>query len=216
MTIGLSLEKLVVVLALTSFVIGPARLPGYVARLAEIVRGVRAYVEATRTRTEDELGVPLAVDQWRDAARRYDPRRVVRDALVEPAEPAQPVQHAHHAGAARPAEPAEPAGAAEPAVHAEPAEPAGAAEPAVHAEPAEPAWRWVIAGGSSGHPRRIRVPVEVRSEAGNAEGGGREDSAGGSAGVPAADAPPGDDSVAHADAAPAPTTRRAAPAGELQ
>lgn len=81
---GLTLEKLFVVAVLAAVIIGPSRLPGYAARLAELVRGVRAFVDSTRTRTESELGVAIDPAQWHAGIRQYDPRHIVRQALDEP------------------------------------------------------------------------------------------------------------------------------------
>ncbi|MGC5616182.1 twin-arginine translocase TatA/TatE family subunit [Georgenia sp. Z1491] len=203
MTGGLSLEKLVVVLVVASLVIGPSRLPGYAARLGEVVRGLRDAVEATRTRTENELGVPLSVDEWRDAVRRYDPRRVVREALAE--EPVGGVGteevdgRAGTAGTGVPVDPAgtdapvDPAGAGVPVEAADLLEVAESSEPAHRDAPSEPAWRWQVAGGSSGHPRRVRVPVAASADSPPAD-------------ASSAVAPPGDASSAVArrpDASPA-------------
>jgi sec-independent protein translocase protein TatB len=75
---GLTFEKLLVITVVAGFVLGPRRLPLYAAALAAFARDLRAYVDATRARAERDLGVPLHVDP-----RRYDPRRIVRDALED-------------------------------------------------------------------------------------------------------------------------------------
>jgi sec-independent protein translocase protein TatB len=75
---GLTFEKLLVIAIVAGLVIGPRRLPVYAAQLAAFVRDLRRFIESTRTRAEDELGLP---PDWRADLRRYDPRRIVRDAL---------------------------------------------------------------------------------------------------------------------------------------
>lgn len=84
---GLTIEKLFVIAVVAAFVIGPQRLPAYASALAGFVRSFRAFLESTRARTEEELGLPLDAARWQAQARRYDPRRIVRDALADTEEP---------------------------------------------------------------------------------------------------------------------------------
>lgn len=146
--IGVSLEKLVVVLVVAALILGPTRLPSYAERLGAWARGLRAFVDAARSRAEADLGVPVRADDWHREVQRYDPRRIVRDALAEPAAPVTPVAHPM---------PDEVAAGGAP-VAAPPAE--ASAPPSI--EPGATRTRWIVAGGSSGHPRRIRVvePIE--------------------------------------------------------
>lgn len=80
---GLSFEKLFLVAIIAGLVIGPQRLPIYTHRLAELIRSVRSFVDASKARADLE-----ALD-----VRQYDPRRVLREALTEPAT-AQPADEA--------------------------------------------------------------------------------------------------------------------------
>lgn len=77
---GLTFEKLFVVAIVAGLVIGPTRLPAYAQRLADTVRSFRAFMEATRARAAADLGEWAELDP-----RRYDPRRLVREALDAPA-----------------------------------------------------------------------------------------------------------------------------------
>ncbi|MDF1477976.1 Sec-independent protein translocase TatB [Leifsonia sp. H3M29-4] len=78
---GLTFEKLLIILAIAAFVIGPERLPGAVATLRRAVRRMRGLSDETRRRLRDDAGIDLA--DWRTLdPRRYDPRRVIRDALM--------------------------------------------------------------------------------------------------------------------------------------
>jgi hypothetical protein len=61
---GLTIEKLFLVAVIAAIVIGPQRLPVYATRLAELIRSLRAYVESTRARAENETGLPLTRAQW--------------------------------------------------------------------------------------------------------------------------------------------------------
>ncbi|MFT4051019.1 MAG: hypothetical protein QM677_02075 [Microbacterium sp.] len=81
---GLTLEKLVLVAIFAGIVLGPQRLASYTRRLSDTVRSLRAFVEATRRRAEQDLGVPLTRAEWEELdLRQYDPRRVVREALAD-------------------------------------------------------------------------------------------------------------------------------------
>lgn len=80
---GLTFEKLFLVAIVAGLVIGPQRLPLYTHRLAELIRSVRMFVDASKARADLE-----ALD-----VRQYDPRRIVREALTEPAA-AQPADEA--------------------------------------------------------------------------------------------------------------------------
>lgn len=172
---GLSLEKLMVIAIIAVIVVGPQRLPLYASRLAELIRAVRSFTETAKARAEEELGVPLTRAEWEALdPRRYDPRRIVREALQSDedaagaARPAGAVAAGAVAGAASAAgteavgaEAAVTAAADAEAVDAETAVvPDGGVEPtaAAPATPARPG-RYVVTG-SSGHPRRIFVPDE--------------------------------------------------------
>ncbi|WP_242496531.1 Sec-independent protein translocase TatB [Xylanimonas protaetiae] len=73
---------IIVVLALV--LIGPERLPQYAAQLARLVKRVRALAADAKDRVSDELGPELADVDWSKLdPRQYDPRRIVRDALLE-------------------------------------------------------------------------------------------------------------------------------------
>ncbi|MER7559741.1 hypothetical protein ABTZ46_22550 [Nocardioides sp. NPDC126508] len=79
---GLSFEKLFLVAILAGLVIGPQRLPLYAHRLAELIRSFRSFVDASKTRAATEIGISRAELESLDV-RRYDPRRIVRDALAD-------------------------------------------------------------------------------------------------------------------------------------
>lgn len=134
---GLTIEKLVVVAICAALIIGPHRLPEYAHRLSSTVRRLTLMAAEARRRAEEDTGVALVGEDWRSLdPRRYDPRRIVREAWEDTA------------GATVP--PAEPEVAADAAQVPEPA-----------ARPVEtaPAGRWVVSG-SSAHPRRIWVSDE--------------------------------------------------------
>jgi sec-independent protein translocase protein TatB len=78
-------EKLLVIGLLAMFLLGPERLPEYAARLGRLVRATRRMLDDANQRMRDELGEDFDVDEWRKLdPRQYDPRRIIRDALLEP------------------------------------------------------------------------------------------------------------------------------------
>ncbi len=145
---GLTLEKLIVVAVIAGIVVGPQRLAEATRLLAGVVRSLRAFVESTRARASDELGMPLTPSEWEALdLRRYDPRRIVREALADPIDTDRP-----------------------PAT--------GDADEAAEAprafeglERVRPGQQHLVIGGSA-HPRRIRIadlpaddPRRLRAEA---------------------------------------------------
>lgn len=144
--IGVSIEKLVVVLIVATLILGPTRLPAYAERVGAWARGLRAFVDAARARAEQDLGVPVRADDWQREVQRYDPRRIVREALAEPSV-------APEASVAHPMPEDVTADGA----------PIATVDESKDAAPVAIRTRWIVAGGSSGHPRRIRVvePIEA-------------------------------------------------------
>lgn len=134
---GLTIEKLFVVMLCATLIIGPQRLPLYAGKIAGLVRGLRGYVDATKNRAEGEMGVTLNRADWEALdLRRYDPRALMRDALVPSASPAD------GDSVLRPA--------AEERIEA-------SAPPAERTAAVEPRGRWVVRGDAA-HPRRVFIP----------------------------------------------------------
>lgn len=85
---GLGFEKLLVIGLIALFLVGPERLPDYAARLARFVRAARRMLDDAKDRVRDELGPDFDEEEWRKLdPRQYDPRRIIREALLEPSEP---------------------------------------------------------------------------------------------------------------------------------
>ncbi len=92
-------NELLVLLVLAAFLIGPERLPEYAEQVARLVRGARRYISGARTRIRSELGPDFDDVDWTQFdPRRYDPRRIVRDALLEDDKPAARMQPIEVAG----------------------------------------------------------------------------------------------------------------------
>ena len=92
--------ELIVLLVVAALVIGPQRLPAYAEQLGSLVRRGREWISQARTRLDEETA-DLGVDWEALDPRKYDPRRIVRDALLE--DPAAPARRGPDtvAGAAR-------------------------------------------------------------------------------------------------------------------
>jgi sec-independent protein translocase protein TatB len=76
--------EFLVILVLALVLVGPERLPQYAAQLARLVKRVRSFAADAKDRVSDELGPELADVDWSKLdPRQYDPRRIVRDALLD-------------------------------------------------------------------------------------------------------------------------------------
>ena len=76
--------ELVVLLVVAIVVIGPERLPKYAAELGRMVREVRTFARNAREQVRSEMGEEFDDVDWQALdPRRYDPRRIVREALLE-------------------------------------------------------------------------------------------------------------------------------------
>ena len=85
---GLTFEKVMLLAVLAGFLLGPDRLPAAAQRLGELARGARRLLSDAESRVKQEMGPEFDTVDWRQLdPRRYDPRRVIRDALRESAEP---------------------------------------------------------------------------------------------------------------------------------
>jgi sec-independent protein translocase protein TatB len=85
---GFGFEKLLVIAVIALFLVGPEKLPDYAARLARFVRAARRMLDDAKDRVREELGPDFDEEEWRKLdPRQYDPRRIIRDALLEPPEP---------------------------------------------------------------------------------------------------------------------------------
>lgn len=83
---GITLDKLVIIALLAAFLIGPERLPVLAEKLGALVRGLRDLAGGAKERMREELGPEFDEVDWQKLdPRQYDPRRIVMDALKEPA-----------------------------------------------------------------------------------------------------------------------------------
>ncbi|MEN1975879.1 twin-arginine translocase TatA/TatE family subunit [Cellulomonas sp. P4] len=77
--------ELLVILLVAVIVIGPSRLPRYAEQLARLTKQARHFLQDARSRVDSEFGDEVKDIDWEALdPRRYDPRRIVREALLDP------------------------------------------------------------------------------------------------------------------------------------
>lgn len=80
--------ELIVLLIVAVLVIGPERLPAYAEQLGRWARRARVFLRDTKERVDEELGDEVRDVDWAALdPRRYDPRRIVREALLDDVTP---------------------------------------------------------------------------------------------------------------------------------
>jgi len=81
---GLSPEKIIVIMLIAVFIIGPERLPRYAQKLGELVRRVKSMANTAKDRVRDEMGDDFDPEEWKKLdPRQYDPRRIIKEALLD-------------------------------------------------------------------------------------------------------------------------------------
>lgn len=110
MDFGLTFEKLLLIGVIAAIIIGPERLPQAAEAFSRFVRKAAEYLRDTKSRMRDEIGPEIDDVDWRKLdPRQYDPRRIIRDALLEDSpsvsKPAPAPAAAAAAAAAQPAAP---------------------------------------------------------------------------------------------------------------
>lgn len=87
---GLTFDKIFVLLLIAFFLIGPQKMPYYASQLARLVKGARQLTVDARERIRDELGPEYDEIDWKKLdPRQYDPRAIIREALLDTPEPAR-------------------------------------------------------------------------------------------------------------------------------
>lgn len=86
MFFGIDMEKIVIILVVAALLLGPEKLPRYAELLAKLTVRVRDWLTDARSRVRDEMGEDFDDIEWRKLdPRQYDPRRIIRDALLDDA-----------------------------------------------------------------------------------------------------------------------------------
>ena len=81
---GINTPELVLIIIVAVLVIGPSRLPGYLEKLKNLIREVRKMASGARETIREEAGVDIDDIDWKKLdPRQYDPRRIIREALLD-------------------------------------------------------------------------------------------------------------------------------------
>ena len=81
---GIGVEKLFVIALIAMFLVGPEKLPDYAQRLGRFVRSARRMLDDAKERVREEMGPDFDDVDWQKLdPRQYDPRRIIRDALLD-------------------------------------------------------------------------------------------------------------------------------------
>ncbi|WP_026531720.1 protein translocase TatA [Arthrobacter sp. H41] len=85
--VGINGIEFVVLAILAVFILGPERLPEYASQLARLVKGLRRMASGAREQLREEVGPELDEVDWRKLdPRQYDPRRIIKEALLDDVE----------------------------------------------------------------------------------------------------------------------------------
>jgi len=83
MIAGINGSEALILLVIILIVVGPDRLPRYAAQLGKFVRNVKTVLSDAQNKVRDELGPEGEEIPWDKLdPRQYDPRRIVRDAVM--------------------------------------------------------------------------------------------------------------------------------------
>lgn len=86
MFFGYDMEKFLLLLVVAALLIGPERLPRYAEALARFTKRAREWLVGARSRVKEEMGDDFDDVEWRKLdPRQYDPRRIIREALLDDA-----------------------------------------------------------------------------------------------------------------------------------
>jgi sec-independent protein translocase protein TatB len=94
---GLTFDKLLIIGIIAVFLLGPERLPYYASQLARLVKSLRNMANGAKERMREEMGPDFDDIDWKKLdPRQYDPRRIIREALIDDEEPkVKPVESAY-------------------------------------------------------------------------------------------------------------------------
>ncbi|ROS74935.1 sec-independent protein translocase protein TatB [Curtobacterium sp. PhB130] len=83
---NIPLDKILIIGIIAVLLLGPQRLPMYAQKLAEFVKAVRRFADTAKDRMREEMGPDFDDVDWQKLdPRQYDPRRIIRDALLDSA-----------------------------------------------------------------------------------------------------------------------------------
>ncbi|WP_259346183.1 twin-arginine translocase TatA/TatE family subunit, partial [Curtobacterium sp. ME26] len=81
---SIDFNKILIIGIIAVLLLGPQRLPMYAQKLAEFVKAVRRFADTAKDRMREEMGPEFDDVDWQKLdPRQYDPRRIIRDALLD-------------------------------------------------------------------------------------------------------------------------------------
>lgn len=81
---GINGLEAIILIVVALLVVGPERLPQYAETLRDLVKRARRYASGAKDDLRETLGPEISDVDWRRLdPRQYDPRTIVRDALLE-------------------------------------------------------------------------------------------------------------------------------------
>jgi sec-independent protein translocase protein TatB len=82
--VNIQLDKILLIGIIAVLLLGPQRLPVYAQKLADFVKAVRRFADTAKDRMREEMGPDFDDVDWQKLdPRQYDPRRIIRDALLD-------------------------------------------------------------------------------------------------------------------------------------
>lgn len=87
--LGINPGEFLILAVLAVAILGPERLPEYASQLARLVRELRRMATGAREQLREQVGPEIDEVDWRKLdPRQYDPRRIIKEALLDDVEDA--------------------------------------------------------------------------------------------------------------------------------
>lgn len=81
---GINGSEFIILAVLAVVILGPEKLPEYAKKLANLVKEVRRMANGAKEQLREEVGDEVADIDWRKLdPRQYDPRRIIKEALID-------------------------------------------------------------------------------------------------------------------------------------
>ncbi|WP_026553373.1 protein translocase TatA [Arthrobacter sp. H20] len=82
--LGINGLEFLLLAVIAVMVLGPERLPEYASQLARLVKDLRRMATGARAQLREEVGPEIDEVDWRKLdPRQYDPRRIIKEALID-------------------------------------------------------------------------------------------------------------------------------------
>lgn len=81
---GINGGEFIILAVLAVVVLGPEKLPEYAKKLANLVKELRRMANGAKEQLREEVGDEVADLDWKKLdPRQYDPRRIIKEALID-------------------------------------------------------------------------------------------------------------------------------------